>query len=77
MSTQQAFLREANTEDENARLLGATVYVRDTAVVFTLSENKFNLQGTKWKSWLLVLATWLAGKVVFVTGTALVAGATK
>ena len=50
MSTQQAFLREANTEDENARLLGATVYVRDTAVVFTLSENKFNLQGTKWKS---------------------------
>ena len=47
------------------------------AVVFTLSENKFNVQRTKWKSWLLVLATWLAVKVVFVTGTALVAGATK
>lgn len=37
------------------------------AVVFTLSENRFNTPRVKWKSWLLVAATWLAVKVAFVS----------
>lgn len=47
------------------------------AVVFTLSENKFNARRVKWKSWLLVAATWLAVKVAFVSTMALVAGTPK
>jgi len=36
------------------------------AVVFTLAENTLNVLRVKWKSWLLVIGTWLAVKLVFV-----------
>jgi hypothetical protein len=42
------------------------------AVVFTLSENRFNTPRVKWKSWLLVVSTWLAVKVVFVSTLAII-----
>ena len=35
------------------------------AVVFTLAENTLNAQRAKWKSWLIVISTWLAVKLVF------------
>lgn len=41
------------------------------AVIFTLSENKFNSPRQAWKSWLIVLLSWLVGKVIFATGFAL------
>jgi hypothetical protein len=41
------------------------------AAVFTPLENKFNTPRAKWKTWLLVIATWLAVKVAFVTAIAL------
>ena len=41
------------------------------AVVFTLAENKFNTPRRNWKSWLIVLATWLTVKVTFVSLIAL------
>jgi len=41
------------------------------AVVFTLAENKLNTPRRKWKSWLIVLATWLCVKVAFVSLVAL------
>jgi hypothetical protein len=34
-------------------------------VVFTLAENTWNTVRVKWKSWALVVATWLLVKVVF------------
>ncbi len=37
------------------------------AVVFTLSENKLNVARIRWKSWLLVIGTWLVVKVAFVS----------
>lgn len=37
------------------------------AMVFTFSENRFNGPRIKWKSWLLVIATWLLVKLVFVS----------
>jgi hypothetical protein len=41
------------------------------AVVFTLSENTWNTVRVKWKSWVLVVATWLLVKVVFVSALAI------
>ena len=41
------------------------------AVVFTLAENKWNAHRVKWKSWALVVGTWLLVKVVFVSGLAI------
>lgn len=41
------------------------------AVVFTLSENTFNTPRVRWKSWALVLGSWLLVKVVFVSTIAL------
>lgn len=37
------------------------------AVVFTLSENTFNVPRVKWKSWLIVAGTWLAVKLILVS----------
>lgn len=37
------------------------------AVIFTLAENTVNHARTYWKSWVLVVATWLVVKVVFVS----------
>ncbi|MEI8168103.1 MAG: hypothetical protein WCG50_00420 [Rhodoferax sp.] len=37
------------------------------AVVFTLAENKLNVARIKWKSWSIVIATWLTTKLVFVS----------
>lgn len=44
------------------------------AVVFTLAENALNTPRVRWKSWALVVATWLLVKVVFVSAMALMAG---
>jgi hypothetical protein len=44
------------------------------AVLFTLAENALNTPRVRWKSWALVLATWLAVKVVFVSTFAIMAG---
>ncbi len=37
------------------------------AVVFTLAENTFNVLRLKWKTWLIVIATWLAVKFAVVS----------
>lgn len=42
------------------------------ALVFTWVENTFNPKRVRWKTWLLVMATWLAVKVVFVSTMAMV-----
>jgi hypothetical protein len=36
-------------------------------VVFTLAENTLNVIRLKWKSWLIVIATWIVVKVAFVS----------
>ncbi|QDL55662.1 hypothetical protein [Rhodoferax aquaticus] len=41
------------------------------AVVFTASENTFNQARTPWKTWLLIVLTWLLVKTAFVTTIAL------
>ena len=41
------------------------------AVLFTVAENKLNTPRVKWKTWGIVIATWLVVKVVFVTAIAL------
>lgn len=41
------------------------------AVVFTLAENGLNPRRFRWKTWLLVVLTWLVVKVVFVSTWAL------
>jgi hypothetical protein len=41
------------------------------AVVFTLAENRLNTPRVSWKSWLIVLSTWLLVKVVFVSAIAM------
>lgn len=37
------------------------------ALVFTLAENTLNVLRVKWKSWFIVVATWLTVKLVFVS----------
>ena len=37
------------------------------AVVFTVAENTLNTPRVNWKSWLIVLASWLVVKVAFVS----------
>jgi hypothetical protein len=46
------------------------------AVVFTWAENTFNAPRTRWKTWALVIATWLVVKVVFVSTLAAMGPAT-
>ena len=41
------------------------------AVVFTIAENKLNTPRVNWKTWLIVFATWVVVKTVFVTAIAL------
>lgn len=41
------------------------------AAVFTPAENVFNTPRVKWKTWVLVVATWLMVKVIFVSTMAL------
>lgn len=41
------------------------------AVVFTVVENKFNTPRVKWKTWGLVMLTWLVVKACFVTAIAM------
>ena len=45
------------------------------ALVFTLAENTYNEQRVKWKSWLIVAATWLLVKLFLVTTLAMLGGA--
>ena len=40
------------------------------AVVFTLAENSLNVLRVNWKSWLIVVTTWLVVKLVFVSAMA-------
>jgi hypothetical protein len=42
------------------------------AVVFTLAENRFNTPRVRWKTWAIVLLTWLTVKTIFVTVISLV-----
>ena len=42
------------------------------ALVFTLVENRFNTPRVQWKSWAIVVATWLLVKVVFVSTFAII-----
>jgi hypothetical protein len=37
------------------------------AVVFTLAENTLNTPRVNWKSWSILIATWLSVKLVFVS----------
>lgn len=37
------------------------------AIVFTVAENTLNTPRVSWKSWLIVVATWLVVKVAFTT----------
>jgi len=41
------------------------------AVAFTLAENLFNASRVRWKTWGLVVGTWLIVKVTFVSLLAL------
>ena len=41
------------------------------AVVFTVADNKFNVARQSWKTWTLIVLTWLLVKVVFVSALAL------
>ena len=41
------------------------------ALVFTLAENAFNTPRVQWKSWAIVLGTWLLVQVVYATGYSL------
>jgi hypothetical protein len=41
------------------------------ALVFTLAENAWNTPRVQWKSWAIVVATWLLVKVVFVSALAI------
>lgn len=43
------------------------------ALVFTLTENSWNGPRVPWKSWTLVVGTWLLVKVVFVSAMAIAA----
>jgi hypothetical protein len=42
------------------------------ALVFTVAENRFNTPRVQWKSWAIVVATWLLVKVVFVSTFAII-----
>jgi hypothetical protein len=42
------------------------------AVVFTLAENTLNTPRVQWKSWGIVVSTWLLVKVVFVSTLAII-----
>jgi hypothetical protein len=42
-------------------------------VVFTLAENRFNTPRVQWKSWAIVVVTWLIVQVVYATGASLLA----
>lgn len=37
------------------------------AIMFTLLENTFNALRAKWKSWVIVVTTWLVVKLVFIS----------
>ena len=41
------------------------------AAIFTIAENKLNVKRIRWRSWLLVLLTWVVTKACFVTAQAL------
>ena len=41
------------------------------AVLFTLAENRLNTPRVRWKTWALVLVTWVIVKTIFVTVLAL------
>lgn len=42
------------------------------ALVFTVAENRFNKPRVKWKSWAIVVITWLLVKVLFVSTLAVI-----
>lgn len=54
-------------QEKGAQALAGLLFGAACAVVFTLAENRFNTPRRAWKSWLIVLATWLLVKVLFVS----------
>ncbi len=50
-----------------AQLLLGLLFGASCAVVFTAAENTLNRSRVNWKSWLLVIASWLMVKVLFVS----------
>ncbi|MDR3370859.1 hypothetical protein [Rhodoferax sp.] len=53
--------------DKVYQALVGLIFGAACAVVFTLAENRFNTPRVNWKSWLIVLGTWLLVKVSFVS----------
>lgn len=50
-----------------SQLLTGLLFGSACALVFTLAENRLNSPRLTWKSWVLVVATWLVVKVLFVS----------
>ena len=50
-----------------SQLLTGLLFGIICAVLFTVAENKLNAKRVRWRSWLLVFATWLIVKGCFVT----------
>ena len=61
-------------EQKLYQALMGLVFGATCAVVFTLAENTFNVIRLKWKSWLIVIATWIVVKVAFVSVLSAVTG---
>jgi hypothetical protein len=48
------------------QVLGALPFGVACALVFTMAQNTLNFQRVRWKSWAIVLTTWMGMKFVFV-----------
>jgi hypothetical protein len=47
--------------------LAGLVFGSACAVIFTVTQNMYNVPRKKWKSWLFVALTWLSVKVILVS----------
>lgn len=45
---------------------GAIPFGLACAVVFTLGQNTINVQRARWKSWAILITTWMGMKIVFI-----------
>jgi len=52
-------------EQRGYQVLDALPFGLTCAVVFTLAQNTLNIQRTRWKSWLILLSTWMGVKFGF------------
>jgi len=53
--------------DKAYQALTGLMFGAACAVVFTQAENRLNAPRLRWKTWTIVLCTWLVVKVVFVS----------